>query len=81
MARSTALLAQPRKASTSETVDGMSLQKIEDIIGALRLERYQWQPARRTSIAKRNGKKRPLGLPVWSDKPPFGSDPADPGRL
>jgi retron-type reverse transcriptase len=69
------------KGVTSETVDSMSLQKRENIIGALRSERYQWQPARRTSIAKRNGKKRPLGLPVWSDKPPFGSDPADPGRL
>ena len=56
------------KGVTSETVDAMSLHKIKDIIGALRLERYQWQPARRTYIAKRNGKKRPLGLPVWSDK-------------
>src|SRR5215471_2404471 len=56
------------KGVTSETVDSMSLQKIENIIGALRSERYQWQPARRTYIAKRNGKKRPLGLPVWSDK-------------
>jgi len=56
------------KGSTSETVDSMSLQKIEGIIQALRLQRYQWQPARRTYIAKRNGKKRPLGLPVWSDK-------------
>jgi group II intron reverse transcriptase/maturase len=56
------------KGVTEETVDSMSLEKIQDIIGALRLERYQWQPARRTYIAKRNGKKRPLGLPVWSDK-------------
>jgi retron-type reverse transcriptase len=56
------------KGVTSETVDSMSLQKIENIIGALRSQRYQWQPARRTYIAKRNGKKRPLGLPVWSDK-------------
>ncbi len=46
----------------------MSLEKSEDIIGALRLERSQWQPARRTSLEKRNGKKRPVGLPVWSDK-------------
>ena len=36
---------------------------------ALRQERYQWQPAQ-TNLrnAKRNGKKRPLGMPVWSDK-------------
>jgi group II intron reverse transcriptase/maturase len=53
---------------TQETVDAMSLEKIRDIIAAVRLERYQWQPARRTYVPKKNGKKRPLGLPVWSDK-------------
>lgn len=53
---------------TEETVDAMSLEKINDIIQAVRQERYQWQPARRTYIPKRNGKKRPLGMPVWSDK-------------
>src|SRR5947208_3270 len=53
---------------TDETPDGMSLEKIVAIIEALRYERYQWLPARRTYIPKKNGKKRPLGMPVWSDK-------------
>jgi retron-type reverse transcriptase len=53
---------------TAETADAMSLDKIDTIIAALRTERYQWQPARRTYIPKKNGKKRPLGMPVWSDK-------------
>jgi group II intron reverse transcriptase/maturase len=53
---------------TQETPDGRSLGKIDAIIEALRYERYQWLPARRTSIPKKNGKKRPLGMPVWSDK-------------
>src|ERR1700676_2468692 len=53
---------------TDETPDGMSLKKIGAIIEALRYERYQWLPARRTYIPKKNGKKRPLGMPVWSDK-------------
>ena len=53
---------------TGETPDGMSLEKIDAIIEALRYERYQWLPARRVSIPKKNGKRRPLGLPVWSDK-------------
>src|SRR6266700_3965879 len=53
---------------TGETPDGMSLAKIDAIIEALRHERYQWLPARRTYIPKKNGKKRPLGMPVWSDK-------------
>lgn len=56
------------QGSTKETVDGMSLQKIDTIIKALRDEKYHWRPARRIYIPKKNGKKRPLGMPVWSDK-------------
>src|SRR5690349_9706698 len=44
-----------------ETVDGMSLEKIDTIIEALRHERYRWTPARRTHIPKANGKTWPLG--------------------
>lgn len=51
-----------------ETVDGMSLGKIGRIIDALRHERYRFQPVKRTYIPKKNGKRRPLGLPSWSDK-------------
>ena len=51
-----------------ETVDGMSLAKIESIIDALRRECYRFKPVRRVHIPKRNGKTRPLGLPSWSNK-------------
>jgi retron-type reverse transcriptase len=54
--------------TTQETADGMSLAKIETIITALRHERYRWTPVKRVYIAKKNGTKRPLGLPPWSDK-------------
>ncbi|GHP00649.1 hypothetical protein KSF_106960 [Reticulibacter mediterranei] len=54
--------------ATSETVDGMSMAKIEKLIDDLRHERYRWTPVRRTYIAKKSGKLRPLGLPTWSDK-------------
>jgi group II intron reverse transcriptase/maturase len=55
--------------ATAETVDGMSLARIESIIDALRHERYRWTPARRVYIEKKNStKKRPLGIPTWSDK-------------
>src|SRR4051795_4189265 len=54
---------------TAETVDGMSLAKIGRIIDALRHERYRWAPVRRVYIEKKGSvKKRPLGLPTWSDK-------------
>jgi group II intron reverse transcriptase/maturase len=52
----------------AETVDGMTLGKIGRIIDALRHERYRFSPVRRVYIPKRNGKRRPLGLPTWSDK-------------
>jgi hypothetical protein len=54
--------------ASEETADGMSEEKIEHIIGAMRHERYRFSPARRTYIPKRNGKLRPLGMPTWSDK-------------
>ena len=51
-----------------ETADGMSLAGIGRIIDALRHERYRFTPVQRAWIPKKNGKKRPLGLPSWSDK-------------
>jgi retron-type reverse transcriptase len=56
------------KGVTDETVDGMAYSKIEKIIETLRQGRYQWHPARRTTIPRKDGKRRPLGLPTWSDK-------------
>lgn len=56
------------KGVTDETVDGMSIQKIDRMIELLREEKYQWKPARREYIPKKNGKKRPLGIPTWGDK-------------
>jgi len=56
------------KGITEETVDGMSIKKINDIIAKLRSETYRWTSVRRTYIKKKNGKQRPLGLPTWSDK-------------
>jgi group II intron reverse transcriptase/maturase len=54
---------------TQETVDGMSRGRIEDIIDALRHERYRFTPVRRVLIPKKQkGKFRPLSLPTWSDK-------------
>src|SRR5438309_1557520 len=55
--------------ATAETVDGMSQRKIDAIIEAVRYERYRWSPVRRVYIEKKGStKKRPLGMPTWSDK-------------
>jgi group II intron reverse transcriptase/maturase len=54
--------------TTAETVDAMSLEKIDRIIDVLRREAYRWTPVRRTSIPQKSGKLRPLGIPPWSDK-------------
>lgn len=54
--------------ASSETVDGMSLEKIHTIIDDLRHERYRWTPVRRRYIPKKSGKLRPSGMPSWSDK-------------
>ena len=40
---------------TGETADGMSMEKIERIIDALRHERYRFSPVRRVYIPKKNG--------------------------
>lgn len=54
--------------TTPETVDGMSLEKITQLIDEVRHERHRWTPVRRVHIPKKNGKTRPLGIPTWSDK-------------
>lgn len=52
-----------------DTIDGMSMKRIESILDKLKKRAYQWTPVRRTYREKRDSKKlRPLGMPGWSDK-------------
>lgn len=51
-----------------KTIDRMSLQRIESLIVSLRSEAYKPCPARRVYIPKKNGGKRPLGIPSVEDK-------------
>lgn len=51
-----------------KTVDGMSIERIERLIACLRDETYKPHPAKRVYIPKKNGKKRPLGIPSFEDK-------------
>jgi group II intron reverse transcriptase/maturase len=56
------------KGVTPETVDGMSMRRIAEIIELLKDERFRWTPVRRVQIPKTRGKMRPLGIPSWRDK-------------
>ena len=51
-----------------DTIDGMSVTRIQGVLDDLKAGRYQWKPVRRTYIAKKNGKLRALGIPSWRDK-------------
>ncbi|HER2162517.1 TPA: group II intron reverse transcriptase domain-containing protein, partial [Streptococcus pyogenes] len=56
------------KGINEDTIDGMSLKRVNALIEKLRNQTYQPNPARRTYIPKKNGKLRPLGLPTFEDK-------------
>ncbi|MCM3118877.1 reverse transcriptase/maturase family protein, partial [Neobacillus sp. MER 74] len=56
------------KGINEDTIDGMSLKRINNLIEKLRDQTYQPNPARRIYIPKKNGKLRPLGLPTFEDK-------------
>lgn len=54
--------------SDGKTIDGMSVERIGHLIATLKDESYMPTPARRVYIPKKNGKKRPLGIPSIEDK-------------
>lgn len=54
--------------SDGQTIDGMSTKRINDLISKIKDESYQPNPARRKYIDKKNGGKRPLGIPSMDDK-------------
>lgn len=56
------------KGINDDTIDGMSVKRIEKLIEKLRNQTYQPNPARRTYIPKKDGKTRPLGIPTFEDK-------------
>ena len=56
------------KGADNKTADGFNIELIEKIINELKNESYSPTPVRRKYIDKKNGKKRPLGIPSFRDK-------------
>ena len=53
----------------ADTVDGMSVKRIETLMEKLKKRTFRWTPVRRTYRTKKNSnKKRPLGMPGFNDK-------------
>jgi retron-type reverse transcriptase len=52
----------------NDTIDGMSMEKIDAIIEKLNSGTYTWKPVKRVYIPKHSGKKRPIGVTSWNDK-------------
>ena len=51
-----------------DTIQGMSMKRIDTILEQLKDGTYQWKPSRRIYVPKSDGSKRPLSIPNWSDK-------------
>ena len=56
------------KGIDNDTADGFGFDYVHQIIEELKNQTYTPKPVRRTFIPKRNGKKRPLGIPSFKDK-------------
>ncbi len=52
----------------NDTMDGMSVERMDNLIQLLREEKYDPPPSRRTSVPKKSGGRRYLGLPNGSEK-------------
>ncbi len=56
------------QGTDKETIDGFSMDWIENIISSLKDESYKPNPSRRVYIPKKDDKQRPLGIPSIKDK-------------
>ena len=54
--------------SSSETINGMSLERLQQLKKIVRTEQYKFEPVKLNYIPKTNGRIRPLGLPTVNDK-------------
>ena len=55
-------------SETGETIDGMCLKRIDNIIEELMHEKYSWHKSRVIEISKKSGGFRKLSVAEWRDK-------------
>ena len=56
------------KGTENQTIDGFSFTLVDKIIKQLKERKFRFSPVRRVYIQKKNGKKRPLGIPNFKEK-------------
>ena len=56
------------KGIDEHTLDGFSMERVSNIINSLKDKSYKPKPVKRVYIPKKDGKKRPLGIPSGDDK-------------
>jgi hypothetical protein len=66
---------------TAETVDAMSLEKIDGIIGALRREAYRWPPSETDAYPKERWEEAPARSSDVVEQARAGSSPPPARRL
>lgn len=56
------------KGADGTSLDGMSIERINQLIKTVKYGQHRFTPVRRVQIPKVNGKTRPLGIPNGNDK-------------
>ncbi len=56
------------KGTDKETIDGFGTKKVNEVIELMKNEQFHFKPVRRVYISKKDGSKRPLGIPSFYDK-------------
>ena len=56
------------KGTDNETIDGFGMKRVNEVIELMKNEQYHFKPVRRVNIPKKDGSKRPLGIPSFYDK-------------
>ena len=60
--------ATTKGSDPEDSIQGMSVKRVEKLINSLAEGSFRWKPARRSYVPKQDGSKRAIAIPSWSDK-------------